>query len=164
MDKERLRLSVEVPEDINPTHPVNSLSPELIETSMSIIMIFDNQSVSVAAEWSISWKLTVANLVISTFRDVEIHGTVSSNQVVTHTITPRSILWNTAWTPLIYFSFLQIHVIREITSNQRNTSGSISSFLVWDDFWKRNNFLVWKISNIIRLLFSSWCRWLKRCE
>jgi len=54
MDKERLRLSVEVPEDINPTHPVNSLSPELIETSMSIIMIFDNQSVSVAAEWSIS--------------------------------------------------------------------------------------------------------------
>jgi len=47
------RLRVEIPKDISPAEPVDNLTPELIETSVGVIVIFDDQSMGVAAERSI---------------------------------------------------------------------------------------------------------------
>jgi len=118
-------------------------------------MIFNHQSVSVGAEGSVSRELTIANLVVTTFRNVEVHRSVSSDQIIAHTITPGTVLRNTARAPLVNFSPLQVHIVWEITSNQGNTGRSVSSFLVRDNFGKGNDFLMREIGNIIGLSVSS---------
>ena len=148
-------LSVEVPEDVCPAHPVDDLTPEFVETSVSQIVIFHHQSVSVTAEGSISRELAIANLVITTLRDVEVHRSISCDQIIAHTITPGTILRNTARAPLVNFSPLQVHIVWVITSNQGNTGRSVSSFLIGDNFGKRNDFLVGEVGDIIGLSFSS---------
>jgi len=149
------RLSVEVPEDICPAHPVDNLTPEFVETSVGQIVIFDDQSMGVAAERSISWEFTIANLVVSTFWDVEVHGSISCDEVIAHTVAPGTVLGDTARAPLINFSSLQVHVIREITSNKGNACRSVSTLLVGDNFGKWDNFLVREISDIIRFSVNS---------
>ena len=95
---------VKVPENICPADPECHLTPEFIESSVSCVVVPYDQTMSVTAEWSIGRKLAVTNLVVSTLRDIEVHWTISCHQIVAHTITPRSVLRNTARAPLIDFS------------------------------------------------------------
>jgi len=131
------------------------LTPEFIEASVGIIVIFDDQSVGVTAEGSVSRELAIANLVITTFGHIEVNGSVSCDQIIAQTIAPRAVLRDTARAPLVNFSLLQVHIVWEITSNQRNTGRSVSSFLIGDDFGKRDGSLVGEIGNIIGLSVGS---------
>ena len=87
-----LYLRVEVPEQVNPTSPVGSLSPSLIGTSVGLKVEVRDLLMGVIAEWRIGTQFAVTHLVVSTFVDIEVNWSVSSWAVIAHTITPRTIL------------------------------------------------------------------------
>lgn len=110
-------LSVEVPEDVSPAKPVGNISPEFICSLSSADVIGEVLSAGSITERSVSRELALANLVMSTFRDIEVDRSVSGNKLVAKTVTPGGGLRNTAGTEQVYLTSLQVLCIRPITLN-----------------------------------------------
>lgn len=62
---------VPIPIHVDESKPESHLSPNLVETSVGLVVVFDDVSVSSIAERSVGWVLAVAEFVVSALIDVE---------------------------------------------------------------------------------------------
>jgi hypothetical protein len=133
------------------------LSPDLIESSVSAVIILDDLSVCIVAEGRIGSELAVAEFIVSTLADVELDGPVSSGQLIAKHIAPRVTLRNSTRAPIVNFSLLQISVVWVVTSIQGNTRRSVATLRVGDRLRERNCLLSREVSDVIGLLLGSGC-------
>lgn len=76
------KLSIVVPEDVDPTAVEEDLAHDLVETSMASVEVLHDVSVGAVAEGSIRAVLAIADLVVAALAHVEEHRSVSGDQVV----------------------------------------------------------------------------------
>ena len=78
---------VPIPIHVDESKVEANLSPDLVESSVGLVMIFDDISVGAIAEWSIGWVFAITKFVISALVNVEADGPVSGYSCITSSIT-----------------------------------------------------------------------------
>ena len=116
---------------------------------MMFVSPLENQLMSSVTEWSIATHLAVAKFKITTLADVESNRSVSSNKPFALSIAHRGDLTVATTAPIVGLASVQVHVGWVDTRIGWHTWRSISSFLVWSAFAKRNDFVLWEIGDIV---------------
>ena len=103
--------SVPIPIHINKPKIKCDLAPNLKESSVCFMIIFNHLSMSSITKRSISWIFTITEFIISTFWYIKLNWSTSCYHSITCSITTWITLWKSTWTPSIYFSLLKICII-----------------------------------------------------
>lgn len=133
---------------------------------MGLVIVFYYLSVSSIAERSICWIFTIAQLVVSALWYVELNWPASCDTCIARSIASWVVQGESTCAPVVHFSFVQVGIVWEITCivssctcDKRNTWGSIFSFSIANWLGNRHCFILWEISDIIRLGLSFLCWW-----
>ena len=116
---------------------------------MMFVSPLENQLMSSIAEWSIAAHLAVAKFKITTFAHVESHWSVSSDKPFALSIAHWGDLTMATTAPVVGLASVQVHVGWVDTGIGWHAWWSVSSFLVWSAFAKRNDFVFWEIGDIV---------------
>ena len=109
------RSRVPIPIHIDEAKIKSNLSPNLIESPVSLMVVFDDIPVGSITERRIGRVLAIAQLIVSTFIDIESDRPASSNTRITRAVATGIAQTHTAWTPRIHLSLLKISIVREVT-------------------------------------------------
>ena len=107
------------------------------------------------AEGSIGGELAVAELIVTSFGDIERDGTATSQDPLALAIAHWVDLAVTARAPVVRLAARQEHMCRENTSIGRHARGSVATFFVGSGLSEVDIFLLREVSYVVHCLNAS---------
>lgn len=89
----RVLSRVPVPIHVDESKIKYDFTPNLIESSVGFMIVFDQFTMGSVTEGSIWWVFTIAKFIVPTFRNIELDRSTSCNSSITSTIATRVSQW-----------------------------------------------------------------------
>lgn len=134
------RSSVPVPIHVIPAEEPGYFSPDLVEASVSGVVVPNHVPMCPVAEGSVCRVLTIAKLVVAAFGHVELNWPESRSVPVACAVTERVGLAESARAPVVNLSLLQVGIVREVSciatsipAIKGNEGGRYLPSMYWND-------------------------------
>ena len=108
------RSGVPVPVHVDPAEHIGDVPPNLVETSMRLVVPADDVAVGAIAERCICRLLALTHFVIPALVDVETDGAAAGCSFVAGGVTEGAGDCNATTAPVVHLSCLQICVVGEV--------------------------------------------------